>query len=42
MLVVGLIVVESLRQWYLLLTGRKEPRLAEAPRVQSQLAAAGD
>ena len=41
-LVVGLIVVESLRQWYLLLTGRKEPRLAEAPRVQSQLAAAGD
>lgn len=40
--VVALIVVESLRQWYLLLTGRKEPRLAEAPPVQSQLAPAGD
>jgi carbon starvation protein len=33
---VGLIVVESLRQWYLLLSGRKEPHLAEAPRVESR------
>lgn len=33
LVVVGLIVIESLRQWYLLLSGRKPPRLAEAPRV---------
>ncbi len=36
-LVVGAIVVESIRQWYLLLTGRKDPDLAEAPRVPSQM-----
>ncbi len=39
--VVTLIVVESVRQWCLLLTGRKECRLAEEPRVPSRMAAAG-
>jgi carbon starvation protein len=38
--VVGLIVVESVRQWILLLTGRAVGRLAEAPRVPSHLAEA--
>jgi carbon starvation protein len=42
LVVVALIVVESARQWYLLLSGRKAPRLAEAPPVRSQLATAGD
>ena len=35
--VVGLIVVESLRQWYLLLTNRRSPDLQESPRVPSRL-----
>jgi carbon starvation protein len=39
--VVALIVIESVRQWYLLLSGRKEARLAEEPRVPSTLATAG-
>jgi len=38
--VVGLIVVESVRQWILLLTGRAVGPLAEAPRVPSHLAEA--
>jgi carbon starvation protein len=38
--VVALIVIESVRQWYLLLSGRKEARLAEEPRVPSTLATA--
>jgi carbon starvation protein len=38
LVVVTLIVVESVRQWYLLLGGKKEPRLAEAPKVPSRLA----
>jgi carbon starvation protein len=37
LVVVALIVVESARQWYLLLAGKKEPRLAEAPKVPSRL-----
>ena len=39
--VVALIVIESVRQWYLLLSGRKEAKLAEEPRVPSTLATAG-
>jgi carbon starvation protein len=39
--VVALIVVESVRQWYLLLSGRKESRLAEEPRVPSRMAISG-
>src|SRR4051794_24086853 len=31
LVVVSLIVLESIRQWYLLLTHRVEPRLADAP-----------
>ncbi len=38
LVVVGLIVVESVRQWYLLLSGRKPPKLAEATRVPSHFA----
>jgi len=39
--VVALIVIESVRQWYLLLSGRKQAHLAEEPRVPSRLATAG-
>ncbi|GAC1318098.1 MAG: carbon starvation protein CstA [Chloroflexota bacterium] len=35
--VVGLIVVESVRQWYLLLTKRRNPDLQESPRVPSRM-----
>jgi carbon starvation protein len=35
--VVGLVVVESVRQWYLLLTHRRVPDLQESPRVPSRL-----
>jgi carbon starvation protein len=36
-IVVGLIVLESLRQWYLLLTNRRRPDLHESPTVRSRL-----
>jgi carbon starvation protein len=39
--VVALIVIESVRQWYLLLSGRRPARLAEEPRVPSRWAATG-
>jgi carbon starvation protein len=39
--VVSLIVIESVRQWYLLLSGRTRGRLAEEPRVPSRLAVGG-
>ena len=39
--VVALVVVESVRQWYLLLSGHKPPHLAEDPRVPSRLALSG-
>jgi carbon starvation protein len=38
---VSLIVIESIHQWFLLLTGRKELRPMEEPRVPSRLATAG-
>jgi carbon starvation protein len=34
---VGLIVVESVRQWYLLLTNRRQPDLHESPVVRSRM-----
>jgi carbon starvation protein len=37
LVVVALIVVEAVRQWYLLLAGRKQARLAEAAPVPSRL-----
>jgi carbon starvation protein len=40
LIVVSLIVIESIRQWVLLLTGRKSPVLAEEPVVPSHLAPA--
>jgi carbon starvation protein len=39
--VVSLIVLESVRQWYLLLSGRQAAHLAEATRVPSRLAHGG-
>jgi carbon starvation protein len=39
--VVALIVVESVRQWYLLLSGHKAAALAEDPPVPSRLATSG-
>lgn len=38
LVVVALIVVEAIRQWYLLLGGRKRGQLAETPPVPSRLA----
>ena len=42
LVVVALIVVEAVRQWYLLLAGRKPPKLAEAAPVPSRLVRVGD
>jgi carbon starvation protein len=42
LVVVALIVVEAIRQWYLLLAGRKQGRLAEAAPVPSRLVAVGE
>jgi hypothetical protein len=42
LVVVALIVVEAIRQWYLLLAGRKQPKLAEAAPVPSRLVRVGD
>jgi carbon starvation protein len=39
--VVALIVVESVRQWYLLLSGRRPSQLAEEPRLPSRWATSG-
>ena len=39
--VVALVVIESVRQWCLLLSGHKPRRLAEDPRVPSHLATGG-